>query len=688
MRVFKDNDSLRPHMSMTNAPVANAHLIHKPLPKAPTLTDLTPAHDSACPMATLSSDTQTLASDTQFLPLNNKGAISLVRQSISSTLDQWIEYLCQPAFRHHHIELWVFNDRQTRRRAEAKLFEHGIHARIRSAYKPFLHFLLEDLSPAEFERVNHPDSRLVLQYPNDTFGSDKRFALETYPFANLCHRATIEFTPRRDQQLSYQLTVTSPHAEPVSYEIFAPNVVKTNVTGQANLSPTGWITISDAKHHPILDERVYCDYEQLFESALHQICDALREHPHFERLMIEVQAPLPDEPLNIDHEHISLREGLHEDFYFTLQEWCKHQQDKDAHDRSAQFGQIVPNITYQAGDYHCHCYLTEYYRDEPDACLIKANGRHQHPADAAESPLSNATQMLSSAQVAQALEGIKGQPLLAQSVSGLSVKAKYCQGTDQPVLISAGQHANEATGIVGALHAAQLLSQQAGHHFVISPLENPDGYALYQHLLQANPTHMHHAARYTALGNDLEFHNTHQPYEKAIREQALQLSRAKLHINLHGYPAHEWVRPLSGYIPTGFADWTIPKGFFVILRYQAKHCHLALAFIEYLTQTLAQNQALLAFNNKQLNAFQRHGGQSDFIFINRIPCLLQKVSNEALTPLQLITEFPDESITGEAFCFGHQVQSDVVIKAYQAFQHCMAQPSFSALLTSHPDLSL
>ncbi|NWM44847.1 peptidase M14, partial [Escherichia coli] len=75
-------------------------------------------------------------------------------------------------------------------------------------------------------------------------------------------------------------------------------------------------------------------------------------------------------------------------------------------------------------------------------------------------------------------------------------------------------------------------------------------------------------ARYTALGDDLEYRTAAQPHEKAIRFEAQRLSGARLHINLHGYPAHEWTRPLSGYMPRGFAMWTLPKGFFLIMRYQ------------------------------------------------------------------------------------------------------------------------
>ncbi len=48
---------------------------------------------------------------------------------------------------------------------------------------------------------------------------------------------------------------------------------------------------------------------------------------------------------------------------------------------------------------------------------------------------------------------------------------------------------------------------------------------------------MHHAARYTAFGDDLSFTVPAPAYERDARMAALALSSAKLHLNLHGYPS-------------------------------------------------------------------------------------------------------------------------------------------------------
>ena len=52
------------------------------------------------------------------------------------------------------------------------------------------------------------------------------------------------------------------------------------------------------------------------------------------------------------------------------------------------------------------------------------------------------------------------------------------------------------------------------------------------------------------------------PYgEKGARLEAIARTSARLHLSLHGYPAHEWTRPLNGYVPHGFSQWTIPAAF-------------------------------------------------------------------------------------------------------------------------------
>lgn len=65
-------------------------------------------------------------------------------------------------------------------------------------------------------------------------------------------------------------------------------------------------------------------------------------------------------------------------------------------------------------------------------------------------------------------------------------------------------------------------------HFVISPLENPYGNALFLRLILENSHHMHHSTRYTAFGNDLQNTPDSAPMEREIRIEGRKCSGAKL----------------------------------------------------------------------------------------------------------------------------------------------------------------
>ncbi|MDB5939818.1 MAG: hypothetical protein JWP77_2182, partial [Polaromonas sp.] len=151
------------------------------------------------------------------------------------------------------------------------------------------------------------------------------------------------------------------------------------------------------------------------------------------------------------------------------------------------------------------------------------------------------------------------------------------------------------------------------------------------------------------------------------REQALALSGARLHINLHGYPAHEWTRPLSGYLPRGFEQWTIPKGFFLILRHHPGWQARGRALLEQVCAALGQVDGLAAYNARQMALYECHAGELPFDVINGTACL-QSESSRPGAPLTLITEFPDETVHGENFRFAHTVQMSAVLAAVRAWQ--------------------
>jgi len=535
------------------------------------------------------------------------------------------------------LEAWTFDDRAARGRTEERLAAKGIRARIRSAYKPLLHFFLEEA------RAGFTAAHIV--WPHHAAAVPNRFLLETYPLAALYPDADITFG-KGGEGTAYTVMLTYPDGVE-QHGVAAPNRIHTDHVGEQALSPTGWLV--DAAGARRLDT----DYEQMFHGAMAAIAahDWGTDEPYFEELTIAATVPAHDLDLGYDDEVLSLVEALHEDLYFSCLEFFQRRSGRPIGDRHLQPGQIVPEVRQG---------------DAPEIAIsLCAYDTADRGGDAQD--LERATTALSVAQIRAELADIGGQPLGAISRAGREVLARHHSGAGKPVMISAGQHANETTPVVGALRAAHRLAAE-GADFVISPMENPDGYALHGRLARLTPRHMLHAARYTALGDDLEYRSTPGAlYEKAIRQEAERVSGADLHINLHGYPAHEWTRPMTGYIPRGFAMWTLPKGFFLVTRHLPGWDGIARQLAQEVTRALMDVPGLAAFNARQIALYSAHAGETGFEMINGFPCYIHEDTRHTV-PLTLITEYPDETIHGAPFIAGHEAQMRTVLAARAAWQ--------------------
>jgi Zinc carboxypeptidase len=380
------------------------------------------------------------------------------------------------------------------------------------------------------------------------------------------------------------------------------------------------------------------------------------EEPHCERLSLDVSLAGIERPLAYGDEVMSTREALHEDLYFTILEWFKHRSGRPLEDRRLQPGQIMPDVRAGTGDARV-------------SVTIRPFGVPMDPSRP-EQELSCAEHALSLAQIRREIALLPGERFEGRSREGRSIPGLYRPGRRPAVLVTAGQHANETSGVVGALRAAGELLQDPDAHLAVIPVENPDGYALHGRLCESNPRHLHHAARYTALGNDLEYGQDRSDTEKAARLRALALSGAKLHVNLHGYPAHEWTRPFTGYLPRGFELWTIPKGFLLILRHHPEWAEQARALLNRVAERVSAVPGLCDFNRRQIDICAAHSGAAPYDVVRGIPCLMGPDPRSPV-PLTLITEFPDETVLGPAFVFAHTVQAAAVRAAESAYAEMM-----------------
>ncbi|MFA6506452.1 MAG: hypothetical protein WCT14_10155 [Treponemataceae bacterium] len=543
------------------------------------------------------------------------------------------------------LELWVFEDASYRRSMESRFASRGISARVRSAYKPLLCFFLDE---AEREGL----ARAHVAYPVRPECAPDRFLMEAYPLAALLENCELSFSPRADDRLFYEVTLLYADGRRTRFEVFAPNRLKVDHIGETVLSPVGWI------RHEIaggIDAPLETEYESIYSAVMESVAthDWGEVEPFFGVLSIRVSLPAMETVLPYGEETLSLSEALHEDLYFSLLEYFQKKTGRPVSDRTIRPGQIVPEIVH----------------GQLASLTIETRTLPKPLADSAEEiqDLDTAVRPLSPAQISAELKSIGGERFEARSYLGRALEARYRSGSDAAVLISGGQHANETTGIVGALRAAKVLARRPNAHFAVEPLENPDGYDLHRQLRVENPKHMHHAARYTALGNDLEYQTDDSVYEKALRMEALRRCGAQLHVNLHGYPSHEWTRPNSGYIPRGFASWTLPHGFFLVLRHHASWAERVEIFLDAMTRRLCSVPGLITFNKEQLKLYSIHTRDRTFRLINGFPCMCS-VDTATTVPVRLITEYPDETVYADAFVAGHTAQMEAVLAAYDAFQ--------------------
>ncbi|TNC10106.1 peptidase M14 [Methylobacterium terricola] len=538
------------------------------------------------------------------------------------------------------VEAWLFEDAESRRAAERALAARGVAARLRSAYKPLLHAFLEEIDLSGVTEI-------VVAYPVHPAATPQRFLTEAYPLAALVGAVPLRFTaqgPHETDVPAYEVRLTDAAGNTRTLRVRAPNRRHADAFGRVILSPTGWLDDGAT------DERLETDYEAAFARGMAAVAGHPwgEAEPFFEELSVRIGIPARDRGLPVGEEAVSLAEALHEDLYFSLLEHFQHRTGRPPGDRHLRPGQIVPEIAIRDG-----------------AITVTVETR---PLSGPDAPLPAAADGILAADGLPArLAALGGTELSATARSGRPVAGRYIAGPDRAVMIGSGQHPNEVTGPAGALAAARELAARDGAHFTISPLENPDGAALQRRLAAANPRHMHHAARYTALGDDLEYRIAPPFHETALRHAAERCSGALLHVNLHGYPAHEWTRPLSGYLPAGFETWSLPRGFFLILRHWRGWAEAAEALATAVTAQLAEDAALMALTRAQLALSARHAPPPPLRMVHGIPCLIAEDARHRV-PLTLITEYPDETITGDALAAGIRAQARTAIAAYDAFQ--------------------
>ncbi|MGT2493981.1 hypothetical protein ACU4GD_34510 [Cupriavidus basilensis] len=224
-----------------------------------------------------------------------------------------------------------------------------------------------------------------------------------------------------------------------------------------------------------------------FELAFAAAMNAIRSHgwgvqaPYFDVLRIGIGTGGIERRLSCQDECISTREALHEDLYFSILEFFQDRAGLPRGDRTLQPGQIVPDVRGTDGADGATRVRVELL-PHPRAVAADAAGTALS-ADA----LAGLSRPLRPDEAAVEMQALGGKRFSALSTQGRVVHATHIEGSLPGLVISGGQHANETSGVVGALRAAHALKQHPHAHFALIALENPDGAALHVHLREDNP---------------------------------------------------------------------------------------------------------------------------------------------------------------------------------------------------------
>ncbi|MDO4436172.1 MAG: hypothetical protein Q4B71_07155 [Cardiobacteriaceae bacterium] len=531
--------------------------------------------------------------------------------------------------------VWLFNTREERKALSAQNPEIS----YKSAYKALLCEVLErDLLVGQ--------AAVTLYYPVVEGDEPLRFRLETYPLQALYPDCEIAFVAEKSALgenggVYYRLVFADGREE----KIFAPVRWKDKADGTRELAATAWQC----------DENGSFPQQSAFEDLYDQACELINTIPLSElsdgktQIRFDITLTGTDEPLNIGHEHLSLAEALHEEIYFSGLEILEKR--FGVGNRRLRAGQILPVVRYGA----------------EDSFKVTISAEPSAYAEQAERS-TLADEHCNKALCPQAL-ACEVERLGGKRFDGVSVQGRALYGVlinehlPQAFALSAGQHANESSGVVGALRAAKALCEAGDIGFSYRPLGNPDGYAAFLHLCYHAPNHMHHAARYTAAGCDLAYGDAEPllpEYAHTQNAKAL-LPQAWLHLNLHGYPAHEWTRPLSGYVPRHFARWTIPKGFFIIIRYRKDYKAQAEAVLQSALAAVMSYAPQVEQNLAMVKAYLDTVGEADFpIYEGVVPYSFDEYENMDYG-VELITEAPDETVSGDWFMMYQEMQYRVVM---------------------------
>ena len=578
------------------------------------------------------------------------------------------------------MRAWLFEPPAARRAAERRLRVRGVHAELASAYKPLVHAFLEAPALADAGRA----AAVEIAYPVLAGAPPERFLVECHPIDAMLGGLVPTFRARAPipdldpgtpdaegaPPLAWEVRIEPVDAEPRTVRVPVPVRRALRAHGPPVLAACGW-------HEGPLETDLELALAAALQASVRLAADgAARRAPPGtsgtspERLAMRLRGPFEDVPLGVDEEHASLAEAMHEELLFGAMERLREGVGASP---ALQIAPLVSASREPGWTLEVRREPVPSDGEDDDVEGGVASGEREDAAaggaPCATQDLDVARSWLSPRTIAAHLEAIGGERTVERTRCGRTVEARRVRaraGAVAPgvgVVLTAGRHANETTGMVGALRAARELAAAGATDLVVAPLLNPDGYALFRECTDAFARHMHHAGRYSAAGRD----PGDDPDDAARRTLDAAFARVgvALHVDCHGYPAHEWARPFSGHLPPGFERWALPRGFFLICRHAPGLRAAADRVVDAAVAALGTLPALVALNAEQLARHARYLPRETLEVRSGVAVSVAEASGAAC-PIQLVTEAPDETVEGDRFALLHEAHRRAALAAVAA----------------------
>ncbi len=200
---------------------------------------------------------------------------------------------------------------------------------VRHAYKPALHWLVEEVVPAL------PSAAAVLEVlverQEERYGTSERWLRELYPGAELLERSRpgLELRLLLDDAAGpprYRARALDASGRLVDEAVLAPPTSPSpRLAGEPALSTTAAVrAVAGGRIHA--ETLVSTDRDEAWSFLARDVFPALareaqgREPPFLHEIAVVLHVSEPDDRLDLDHETDSVLEGLHEEIYFGVLE--------------------------------------------------------------------------------------------------------------------------------------------------------------------------------------------------------------------------------------------------------------------------------------------------------------------------------------------------------------------------------